>query len=602
MKLFTSVVPQIRHVLTHGRFFTPSVVVLFAGLEMFGRRCVTDVQDTVGTMVLLLIVGCIAFRHRVNPISWIKLMGKAVWWVARFGDRFKVDVGPDLRGTPHIPRGLPFAYYGAVFLLTLWAVGAGAAWYYAPGGWRPYMVMVTYTGYLVLLSLLWGLLFIASLGGVYFPIMLLSRLAKNTRASDARLSRGQLLFLGVYLAATITGVWLLPLWPMLAFAGICWLAVGVLNFLPTKPDSPQLLWRSRTTRVVRAIPLPRLMLAVTTLAVLLLTALILTAAGGNAFGSSDASNTMQLTTIIGTWLGWLTPGLLASAGGAVYLAWRNNPARSALPTAYLGGVPREEQTLLAKQFRQRGWRVNFRTQTSDDVGLVLVPDRQSQLREFDPTWPLPVAVADLQESLLYERMMRRDAIQRRRHFLKKLEVLFREAKSRTYEGGCGFWLAPHLWFVTGLTRDEVVGTGDDEPSFLTEMIGPPYAEVFSFAVRNYIHTLFKGLQIDLIFLEDGVGYKQVTKIFRTLFEVHDKSGGQRRAEDTHFRGLTKIRVLFHEFDVDEPFRPSSIYPEPKFAPLGRLRVMHIFRDRGEDDQRVEPPFNFDASPAPFLVG
>jgi hypothetical protein len=90
-------------------------------------------------------------------------------------------------------------------------------------------------------------------------------------------------------------------------------------------------------------------------------------------------------------------------------------------------------------------------------------------------------------------------------------------------------------------------------------------------------------------------------VLRVLFEVYDKGAGRKRSEDVHFQGLTKIRVMFHEFDVDEPFR-STKYPEPKFAPLGRLRVLHIFRDRGGEEERIEPPFSSDQSPVPQLVG
>src|SRR5262249_30897520 len=146
-------------------------------------------------------------------------------------------------------------------------------WYFSPGGWRPFVVPVTYTGYLVLMSLLWGLLFVASLGGVYFPIMLITRLARGGRAPDPKMTRGQLVFLGIYLTVTTAAAWLLPLWPMLAFAGLCWLAVVILNLWPTRPGTAQLIWRSPRTRIVRSVPMSRLLLAMTTLVVLLLTAL-----------------------------------------------------------------------------------------------------------------------------------------------------------------------------------------------------------------------------------------------------------------------------------------------------------------------------------------
>ena len=91
---------------------------------------------------------------------------------------------------------------------------------------------------------------------------------------------------------------------------------------------------------------------------------------------------------------------------------------------------------------------------------------------------------------------------------------------------------------------------------------------------------------------------QFVRVLRVLFEVYDKSAGRRRAEDLHFQGMPKVKVMFHDFDVDESFRSSEIYPEPKFSPLGRLRVMHIFRDRGDEEELVEPPFNFDETPVP----
>jgi len=599
MSALTSVLPQVRHVLTHGRWFTPSVIVLFVGLEMFGRQATSDVHDTVGAVVLLLIFAGIAVRHRANPIRWVKRLGGLVWGIARAGDRFKVDVGPDLRGTPPLPRRLPTAFYLIGIILLTWAVLAGVIWYFSSGGWRPYLVQVTYTGYLVLMSLLWGLLFVASLGGVYFPIMLITRLAGGGRTAE-KMSRGQLVFLGMYLTMTMAAAWLLPPWPMLAFAGFCWFVVVLLNLLPGRPGVAQLIWRSPRDRKVRSIPMRRLLLAITTLAVLLLTALILSAAGGPVFGHPDPENTMPLTRFMGNWLAWLTPGLLLSAGVFVYLAWRNDPARTGRPTAHVAEVPETERKAIRRLLRRQGWRANFGDVGTNDVGLRLVAADHSQAHEFDPRWPLAVSHEDLQTDFVYSRMARRDEIQLRRQLLRGLEKIFHEAKCRNRSGGCGYWLAPHLWFVAGLTRDEVTG-GEEEPTFLTEVVGPPYAEVFTLAVRRYVYQLFKALQVDLIFVEDGVGYRKLVRVLRKLFEVYDKGAGQKRGEDIHFRGMTKVRVMFHDFDVDEPFR-SAKYPEPKFAPLGRLRVLHVFRDRGGEEEYIEPPFSSDQTPVPQLVG
>jgi len=600
MKLLSAVLPQFRHVLTHGRWFTPSVLVLFLGLEMFGRKATSDIHDTVGAAVLLMILAAIGLRHRANPIPWVKRLGGFLRVLSRVGDRFKVDIGPDLRGTPHIRRRLPAILYVLALFLAVWGAAAALVWYYSPHGWRPYVVPVTYTGYLALLSLLWGFLFVAYLGGVYFPIMLTSRLARGGRPGEPKMSRGQLVFLAAYLSVTTAAAWLLPLWPMLVFAGACWLAVLFLNLVPARSGAAQLIWRSPRTRKVRSIPMRRLLLAVTTLAVLLLTALIMSAAGGRVFGHAEAENTMPLTTVMGNSLGWLLPGLLLSAAVFIHLAWRNDPARPGRPVAHIADVPEADRKAIAALLRRRGWVANFGDTGANDVGLRLVAAERSEAHEFDPAWPLAVSRQDLEGEFVYSRMARRNEIQLRRQLLRGLEKIFHEAKGRPTRGGCGYWLAPHLWFVAGLTRDEVAA-GDEEPTFLTEVVGPPFVEVFTLPVRRYAYQLLKALQVDLIFVEDGVGYRKLVRVLRVLFEVFDKGAGKKRTEDVHFRGMTKVRVMFHDFDVDEPFR-SSKYPEPKFAPLGRLRVLHVFRDRGEEEEYIEPPFSSDQTPVPTLVG
>src|SRR5262249_36963037 len=156
----------------------------------------------------------------------------------------------------------------------------------------PLVVQVTYTGYLALMSLLWGLLFVALLGGVYFPIMLLTRLARVGRPGETQMTRGQLLFLAGYLSLTTAASWLLPIWPVLVFAGVCWLTVVGLNLVRGRPGTAQLIWRSPRTRQVRAISMRRILLAVVTLAVLLLAALVLSAAGGRVLGQAEGDNTM----------------------------------------------------------------------------------------------------------------------------------------------------------------------------------------------------------------------------------------------------------------------------------------------------------------------
>ncbi|WP_020474098.1 diguanylate cyclase family protein [Zavarzinella formosa] len=601
MKLFTSFIPQVQHVLIYGRWFTPSVVVLFLGLEMYGRKASSDVHDTVGAVVFMMILGGITIRHRANPIGWVKRLGAMTWLVARSGDRFKLELGPDLKGSPKLPRRLPLGYYLVVLALSVWLTAAATVWWFFPLGWRPQLVFVTYTGYLAVMSVLWGMIFVASLGGVYFPIMLLTRLARGEGQTDFKMSRRQLIFLVSYLAITTGAAWYLPIWPTLVFSALCWLSVVGLLLMPRRPAAVQLLWRY-PGGWARCVSPRRFLLAATTVAVLLLTAIVVSASGGGLFGvTPDASATsMPLTIVMGNWLAWLTPGFLASMLSFVYLTWKNDPAQRRQPALAISGATEDLHKKLRRLARRNGWDIHFDTAEPHDVKLRLVPEKQSEALEFEPGWPLAVSLTDLEGKLVFERAARRDEIQLRRAFLRGLETLMKRAKNRTSAGGCGYWFAPHLWFIVGLTRDEVIGV-DEEPAFLTEIVGPTYAEVFGLPVRQYVYGLLKGLQVDLIFMEDGVNHRTMVRLWRRLFELSDKSNGQRRAEDVHFQGMPKIRVLFHDFDVDEPFR-SSKYPEPKFTPLGRLRVMHVFRDRGEHEEISDLPSSFDENPVPCLVG
>jgi hypothetical protein len=91
------------------------------------------------------------------------------------------------------------------------------------------------------------------------------------------------------------------------------------------------------------------------------------------------------------------------------------------------------------------------------------------------------------------------------------------------------------------------------------------------------------------------------RVLRVLFEVFDMHAGRRPANEIDFRGLPGVRVLIHEFQFDEPFK-SETYPEPKYDYLGRARILHVFRDRGGQEEFIEPPFDMSRSPAPMALG
>ena len=129
------------------------------------------------------------------------------------------------------------------------------------------------------------------------------------------------------------------------------------------------------------------------------------------------------------------------------------------------------------------------------------------------------------------------------------------------------------------------------------IIGAPYHRIFPRAVRNHLYLILRALQVDLIFVEDGVGFRRFCRVLRMMFEIYDVYGGRRRADELHFTGVPGVRVMIHEYQLDEPFR-SEVYPEPDYENLGRARILHIFKDRGEQDEPLETPQDFTNMPMP----
>ena len=108
--------------------------------------------------------------------------------------------------------------------------------------------------------------------------------------------------------------------------------------------------------------------------------------------------------------------------------------------------------------------------------------------------------------------------------------------------------------------------------------------------------------MDLIYLEDGVSHRKLDRVLRCLFELFDIHGGKRPAEDHHFRGVPKVRVMIHEYAPGNPFRSAGGgYPEPKFDEVSRFRVLHVFKDRGGQEAETEIPFDISWQPTPVLA-
>ncbi|MEM7518229.1 MAG: hypothetical protein AAF368_15065, partial [Planctomycetota bacterium] len=215
-----------------------------------------------------------------------------------------------------------------------------------------------------------------------------------------------------------------------------------------------------------------------------------------------------------------------------------------------------------------------------EVQLCIDENASSDDWRWSGTWPLRVSTKDLDRPELAERIVRREEILCRRRLFRGLERLFKLASRKRYENGSGFWVCPHLWAIAGLHRDV-----DEETTW---SIGPAFHRVMPLAARAHLHRVLRGLEIDLLFVEDGVGFRRMKRVFAMMFEVHDIFGGEKRGEEAHFSGLPGVRVLIHELDFDRPFQRKG-YPEPDYQEIGRARILHVFQDRGGESELDPTP-------------
>jgi hypothetical protein len=598
MKLLTSVLPRGGRILPAGSWFTLAVCGFLFGLEVAGRYAVNDFHDGLLGFALVATGLAVAARHRRSPLGWVRGLGN---WGRKLGEwlgALRYDHGIDLRGTPPVPRRTPPAVWLLAAALVAWGGLAAGAWAAFPTGWRTAGTHSSYILYLALLMLLWAALLALIIVGVFVPVAVIDKWLKRWLGDTDR--RGAELAAVVGYAVLVSAVaWVVPPAPVL---GACLVvALGAwLVYLPKGKDGAAVLWRSGPEKPVYAIPVRRVLSLVTLLAALLVFDILLTAGGGRLFGPSRTDDTMPATTLFGTFAAWLVPGLLIVVGLRLLAARRNDPARRTDPTAHVGGTDPAAVRRAGAAIRAWGWQVRTTPapRQPGQIGVTVVGQEQSEATEFDPRWPLKVSPADLEAGAVKQRLDRRDEIQVRRQLFRGLQKMFKRASAFKGPAGGGFWLAPHWWFVDGIGREDADANPEDSAP---PLVGPPYHRAIPTRARQHAHALLRATHVDMIFVEDGVTFKNLERVLRVLAELYDVHGGKRKAEDLHFRGLPKVKVMIHDYEPGNPFR-SDAYPEPKFDDLSRVRVLHVFRDRGGHEERVEPPFDFSWTPAPALTG
>ncbi len=593
MKLLTSVFPRNGRVLPGGWWFTLAVVAFLVGLEVAGRYATSDLHDALGAFALIGAGGLVAARHRREPLPWVvrlagvgrKLTGSAAW--------LRYDHGIDLRGVPPLPRRTPPVVFAVIALLFGWGLVAAGAWVAFPLGWRVVGFYSSYTLYLGFMIALWGALAAVTFVGVFVPIAVLDKRLKEW-VGDTDRRGAELAAIVGYAVFVATIAWVVPPAPVLALclvvAVVAWLA-----YLPRTTDGAALLWRSATDQPVFAVPLRRALAVIVGLTALLAFDVLLTACGGRLFDVPRHDDAMPLTALLGTVTAWLLPGVMGVLGVKLISARSSDPARRTPPTLHVSGADEGLIRQAVRIARRWAWfvRATPAPRAAGQVGIEIVGPEASEATEFNPRWPLKVCLTDLGLRAVKERLDRRDEIKVRRQLFRGLQKLFKRASAFKGPAGGGFWLAPHWWFVEGVGREDADSASEEAPP----LVGPAYHRVLPARARQHAHAVLRATQVDMIFVEDGVTFRNLERALRVLTELYDVHGGKRRAEEMHFRGIPKVKAMIHEYEPGNPFR-SDLYPEPKFDDLSRVRVLHIFRDRGAHEELTDQPFDFSSTPAP----
>lgn len=588
-------------------------LLLLLGIEVAGRQTRGDTEDGLALFALFLLFALVRRLHRRQPLPWFAAAVRgAVRARDALRDRFAL-VGIDLRGTPPLPGGFPPLLAGGVALLA----GAAVLMALLPGAdavaAREAVRSLSAAAWLLLLGALWTL-FLA--GGFYllfltFALTHDALVRGHTRPGPRPRGVETLAFAG-WTAALVAGWALLPPWFPVALLAAS-LAASVLALsLPGRPDVP-LLWKVRGSREgVRSSSWSAHTLAGTALIGLLVADGLLFARGSAlaGIGVERLESTLPVTSGFATLFGW--------TGAAALLAWSllvvrtglrarfRNPAReTALPVRLRAGAPAGDLEAARRILAAGGFRVRVTEAAAPplpaEVPVELVEGPVDPFRFPVPGEPVRVSLGDLASGEGQRRIRRRSAVLCRRLLFRGLEGLFKRAAGRRFVRGNGYWVAPWHWFCVGLSRDEDERTMDwKEGTFFLETIGPSYHRVFPLPVLAHARRVMGDLQVDLVFVEDGVGFRRLRRVLRRAFEVHDRSPEGSRAEDHHFSGLPGVRVVFHEFLLDEPWQGRGEgYPEPDYESIGRARILHVFRDRGESEETAEAPR--DRRGAPVLV-
>lgn len=537
-------------------------------VEVAGRRMASAWGDAL-LLAGLTVLGLATWRsHGRQPLAVGRLFSAGRRRVRAFVRSFRYEMGVDLRPHPPLLPGTPRAPWRAVVAAGVLACATAVASPLFPGALRSTGLATSYFLYLAVLAALWGLCAFAATGSLLMTLAVLLDHMLGRAADRGAAPRFVAERLFAFAAVLAVSAVLLPAaWAHRALIGI----VVVSCLLPLFSGSAHLtlVWRAAggpqrslgwsTERVIEM-----LVVALPALTLVHLTA------GADVAGMPGATRAVDPTRVLGVLVCWTTAACFAamfllSVRFAV-MARFHNPARPVAPSVHLDAPC---PATAVRALRDAGFVVRTAGEPPrrEDVRVGVDPDELALPR-------------------VHAMLRRRHEIVQRRLLRRGLESLFKTAARLEYRRGEGYWVAPHLWFVPRLARDTDEDDRGMQLGIVEQVMGPTYRRVIPMAARHHAHRVLEAAQVDLIFVEDGVPLRSLRRVFAVLYEVYDVHGGRRAVQERDFSRLPGLRVVIHEFGLENPF-DAGRYPEPDYEGLGRARVLHVFRDRGGEEHEVD---------------
>lgn len=564
---------------------TLALVLLVAGLaatEWFGRQLSADPGD----VLLLLALGMLLFvTAAIGGVDMDALGTRLESRRARLATRLTAawpQIGVDFRDDPTTPSHVPRVVVRvtvALFVVTVLVI----AWNVWPGAsLRPLLAPRFYLLYLLLLAVLWAGLLMATMLGVLMAIMTARHvqwLRGGERARVRRMTAAWLLVL--FVAGSVLPVEV----AMLLGMGAILLTVAMASIV--RMPRLTLIWRTGSDGRLGTSSWATLLWQASALPMAAFLLFLAAALSGTWSWWPTQTSSTPLTDGLAQIAAWcMAPGFLALSIVVTLDLKRLTTSNPATPCPTTVHVTLEttvaERSRVERLFARRGWpmRTPPEPPRSTDVRLRLV---DSPMPRPPGGWPLPVSARALEVPELLDLIARRDVVQRRRLLRRGLERLFKMLRGRDFEQGEGFWIAPHLWFVSATTRD--TEEEDLSEDGLNNEIGMPYARLFPLPARHHLYVVLREVEVDIILLEDGVRWSAFRRVVDRIFTHYDERRG--RIEERDFSGILGVRVILHELEPGGQLEVEG-YPEPDYTDLARGRILHVFKDRGGQEDETEP--------------